>query len=303
MNDFSHTIKNILKGNNNLNKLLVINVFVFLLMGILLLLSYLFQSPSFSFFISELQNKLALPATFSDFIVQPWSLFTYMFMHSSTDIFHIIFNMLWLYWMGGLLQEYLGTKKLLQIYIWGGISGGIMFLLSYNLIPVFADTTYFKTSVVGASGAVLAVMTAIATLIPSYELRLFLFGRVQLKWIAIFMIAIDFLMIRGSNAGGHITHLGGALFGFLFVYHLKNRTIVGDFIIAISKKTKSVFSFKKKPKVVLRKSTTVYYKYEMEDEEPNQEIVDEILDKISQSGYGSLTDKEKNILFKASKQL
>jgi hypothetical protein len=205
--------------------------------------------------------------------------------------------------MGRLLQDFLGTKKLLLVYIWGGISGGVLFLLAYNFIPVFVTSVFSKTYVIGASGAVLAVMTAIATLVPNYEIQMFLFGRVKLKWIAIVMIAIDFLMINGGNAGGHITHLGGALFGYLYVYNLKNKTFLGDALDNFWNWIKKIFKPKKKSKFTVKNTTTIYYKAEMEDDEPSQEEVDEILDKISQSGYGSLSEKEKNILFKASKQL
>jgi hypothetical protein len=190
--------------------------------------------------------------------------------------------MLWLYWMGQIFEEYLGNKRTIGLYLLGGLTGGLLFVACYNLIPAFTNVNAAATSVVvGASASVMAIVVATATLLPDYTIPLMIIGPVKLKWIALFYSVIDFLGIAGTNAGGEIAHLGGALFGFIYIKQLQRGH---DWIGGINK----LFSPKPKMKVVSNSGNQ-----RKASGTPRQEDVDRILDKISGSGYDSLTKQEK----------
>lgn len=279
--------QNFMQTNNAVKKIIVINVIVFLVQALLSAITFLLNAGNPADLIF---GYLTLPASFSSFIYKPWSIVTYMFLHGG--FLHILFNMLWLFWMGSLLHEYLGNRRVYQAYFAGGIFGGIIYMIAYNVFPVF-DPVVDHAYALGASAGVLSVVVAAATLLPDYPVQMFLFGTVRLKYIALVSVLLDLISIPNGNAGGHIAHLGGALFGFLFIRYLQKVTIIDKVSDAVS----GLFSKKKKLKVVHR---TTYMK--MEDQnKPSQTEIDSILDKISKSGYDSLTKREKEILFKASK--
>lgn len=261
--------------------LIGINVVVFLAVNVPATFEKWFlQSRNITSFATE---YLALPASFEKLATRFWTPVSYMFMHA--DVFHILFNMLWLYWMGQIFEEYLGTKRTLGLYILGGLSGALFFILAMNFIPGLANP---EAIVVGASAGVMAVIIATATLLPNYTIQLFLFGPVKLKWLAIAYVLIDFLSTAGANAGGSIAHLGGALLGFIYIKRLQSGS---DMVGGINK----IFTPKPKMKVVSKnpeKNTP---------SKPKQEEIDRILDKISQTGYDNLTRQEKEVLFRASK--
>jgi hypothetical protein len=202
---------------------------------------------------------------------------------------HIFFNMLWLYWIGQIFEEYLGNKRTIGLYIFGGLTGALFFVLAYNYLPVFANSGAAEgTIVVGASASVMAIIIATATLLPDYTISMMFIGPVKLKWIAIFYVLLDFLLIAGPNGGGEIAHLGGALFGFIYIKQLQRGS---DWIGAIN----GMFKPKSKLKVAANNSDR------NSNAKPRQEEIDRILDKISQTGYDSLNKQEKEILFRASK--
>jgi hypothetical protein len=209
-----------------------------------------------------------------------------MFMHAG--ILHILFNMLWLYWMGQIFEEYLGNKRTIGLYIMGGLAGALAYLLCLNLIPAFTNSNAaVGSTIVGASASVMAIVVATATLLPNYTISLILFGPVKLKWLVLVILAIDFLGIVGPNAGGEIAHLGGALLGFIYVKQLQKGH---DWIGGIS----GIFRSRSKLKVAAKNTSKNSAEY------PRQDEIDRILDKISQSGYDSLSKQEKEILFRAS---
>jgi hypothetical protein len=208
-----------------------------------------------------------------------------MFMHAG--FFHILFNMLWLYWLGQIFEEYLGNKRTIGLYILGGLSGALFYLLAYNFLPAFAGAAYGST-VVGASASVMAIIIATATLLPDYSISLMFIGPVKLKWIAIIYVIVDFISIVGPNAGGEVAHIGGALFGFIYIKQLQRGN---DWIGAI----RGIFKSRTKLKVASKNSDR------NSNSKPRQEEIDRILDKISQTGYESLNKQEKEILFRASK--
>jgi membrane associated rhomboid family serine protease len=277
----------LLKSDSKLSLLIGINVVVYLGINIVAVIEQLFTGFGNSAVLAYTNEYLLLPAYLPKLLYRFWTPFTYMFMHAG--IFHILFNMLWLYWMGQIFEEYLGNKRTIGLYLFGGLAGGLLFVACYNLVPAFTNVNAAANGVVvGASASVMAIIIATATLLPNYAIQLILIGPVKLKWIALFYIVIDFLGIASANAGGEIAHLGGALFGFIYIKQVQRGH---DWIESINK----LFVPKAKMKVVshsgpLRKASGV----------PRQEDVDRILDKISGSGYDSLTKQEKETLFRAS---
>jgi len=269
-----------LRSGSKINLLIGINVIVFLLINIPdTLAKFFFQTPLIGFYANE---YLQLPSNLSILLKHFWTPVSYMFMHGGW--LHILFNMLWLYWFGQIFEEYLGKNRTVGLYLMGGLCGAFLFLLCYNTLPIFAHA---DTSLVGASAGVMAIIIATATLLPDYSLSLFLIGPVKLKWIALFFVLIDFFGIIGPNSGGEIAHLGGALIGFTYIKQLQKGN---DWIAKIG----SIFKAKPKLKVVSNNS------FGKSDRKPRQEEIDIILDKISQSGYDSLSKQEKEVLFRAS---
>ncbi len=292
MSSIAKDIKKNFKLGNSLTKLIYINVGVFLLVQILYVFSFLFRIP-----LIAITDYFSLPASFYILAKRPWSIISYMFLHQSFS--HLLFNMLLLYFGGQIFLSFYDNKKLISTYVLGGISGGILFMLSFNLFPVFSNQIQNSVAI-GASASVLAIILAIATKSPNYSIRLFLIGIVKLKHIALVSILLDILSIPKGNSGGHIAHLGGAFFGYLYVKQLNE----GNDIASSFNKIIDYLAtyFKRKPK--LRKA----YRRNKSDQEylyekaANQAKIDKVLDKIAKSGYEGLTQDEKDTLFKAGKK-
>jgi membrane associated rhomboid family serine protease len=269
-----------LRSGSKLNLLIGINIIVFLLINVTDTLGkFFFKTPIIGYYSDE---YLLLPPNLHTLLTHFWTPVTYMFMHAG--IFHILFNMLWLYWFGQIFEEYLGKQRTLGLYLMGGLAGAFLFILCYNTVPLFAGAS---APLVGASASVMAIIIGTATLLPDYTISLILIGPVKLKWIALFIIVIDFFGIVGPNAGGEIAHLGGALMGFVYIKQLQKGN---DWIAGIA----NIFKSKSKLKVVSKNSSG------KSAGKPRQEEIDYILDKISQTGYDSLSKQEKEILFRAS---
>ncbi len=287
-------IKSFFKQRSLLSRLILINVAVFILTNLINLLFWLAQTGGET---SLMVAWFAVPSNISDLILKPWTLLTYMFLQES--FFHLFFNMIILYFSGRIFSEYLNSVKLLSVYIWGGLFGGLLFVITYNIFPVFQGAVYYSVPLLGSSAAVIAILVAIATHVPNYNIHLIIIGRVKLKHLAIFFIIIDVLSIQRGNAGGHISHLGGALWGFTYIWLLKNGYSMNWSRFKLPK-----FSVRNKP----RKAYTNPGKPKrpVSDDEYNrnknkqQKEIDTILEKISKSGYSSLTKKEKELLFKNS---
>lgn len=273
------------QSGNPLYFFIAVNVLVFITVNALSLFTALrFTAiPLASYLLSWLQ----LPAAFEAWVYKPWTLVTYMF--TQKGLFHILFNMLWLFWMGMIFLDFLKKRQFIFIYLAGGLFGGILYLLAYNLIPVFHEDA-FRTVMIGSSASVSAVVFATATLLPDYTIRMLFFGNVKLKYLALAFIVIDVLAIAGFNAGGSIAHIGGALLGYVYIKQLR----AGHDWSRLLNRRKN-----RRLRVVRNEAPTSSYE---EPLVPNQEVIDRILDKISQSGYDSLTKAEKEALFKASKQ-
>lgn len=271
------------QSGSRINLLIGINVLVFLLINIPDVFLKLMGNQMVGYLANE---YMALPAYLPKLATRFWTPITYMFMHDG--IFHILFNMLWLFWMGQIFEEYLGTKRIVSLYVIGGLAGAAFFILCYNVFPLFTGNLA-NAAVVGASASVMAVIIATATLLPDYTIYMMFIGPVKLKWLALFYVVIDFLGIAGPNAGGEIAHLGGALMGFIYIKQLNRGN-------DISRSVDKIFSQRPKVKVVSNNKT-----YQQQSPSaPRQEEIDHILDKISQSGYDSLNKHEKEVLFRAS---
>ena len=257
-------LKESFRRGNIYIQLIYINVGVFVLTTLTEVILQLFNRSLGGMF-----EWLELPASLSRFIVQPWSILTYMFMHAG--VLHILFNMLWLYWFGALFLNFFSAKHLRGVYILGGICGGILYMAAYNIFPYFQPMTEYSF-MLGASASVLAIVAATAYREPNYPIRLFLFGTIRLKYLVLIVVGMDLLFITSSNK-------------FL------------DSII-------SLFSFKpRKPKMKVHYGTDKQkdYNYNARKKAQSDEI-DRILDKLKKSGYESLTTEEKKSLFDASKR-
>lgn len=293
--------KNAFQRPNNAHvQLIFINVVVFLFLAVL----YVFSTAAgFSPFFESIHSQLAIPAPILSFLAKPWTIITYAFVHDLTGIFHILFNMLAFYWFGKVFIEYLGSDKLIAVYVLGAIAGGILYLVVYNTIPFYVERIPLH-GMVGASAAVFAVLVATATLLPDYTFFLLFFGPVRIKYIALIYIVISFLGSVGGNAGGNVAHLGGALIGYVYIKQLQVGVNWGGWITLTLDWIRGLFSPRTKVKVTYRNAEpkTRSTKNATVSGKASQDEIDAILDKISDRGYESLTKEEKEKLFNASKK-
>lgn len=296
MGDIVTDLKAKFKGGGIVIQLIYINVGVFLLTSILSVFFLLFKLS-----VAPVLRYLELPASLANFIRQPWSILTYMFMHA--DVFHILFNMLWLYWFGGLFLYMFTSKHLRSLYLFGGICGGVLYMAAYTIFPYFREAAPFSF-LLGASASVLAIVTATAYKAPDYRVNMLLIGAVKLKYLALFMVVSDLLFITSANAGGHIAHLGGALGGLLFAMQFNKGRDVTGWINDVWNWTGGLFYSKPKQAKtkmkVHRGGKMDDYTYNANKKAKSEEI-DRILDKLKKSGYDNLTSEEKKKLFDASK--
>ncbi|MCU0355173.1 MAG: rhomboid family intramembrane serine protease [Cytophagales bacterium] len=302
VDDFRNAFR---KQNNGLVQIILINVVVFLLLVTCLLIFKISmgREQGGAFYTDFIARNLFLPGDAMNFLFRPWTLLTYFFSHEGP--IHLLFNMLFLYWFGKLIEEYLGNRRLVNLYLLGGFAGGITYLLMCNLVPYFAGLR--GTYLLGASGGVFAVVVGAATLMPNYTFFLLLIGPVRIKYIAAFYVILSYVgLATGGNAGGDLAHLGGALMGFLFISQLNRGTDLGRPLTRFAEWLRGLFVRKPKMKVTYRttapattakSSATANYSGTPDDDE-----VDAILDKINRSGYESLTKEEKQKLFRASQK-
>ncbi len=284
------------KRGGSYEKLLFINITVYVLVNIFKVFLFLMKVGDAGLYYPV--NYLSLPADLHQIKFLPWTPLTYMFLHE--DFLHILFNMLWFYWFGRIFIDYIGAKKLTGVYIIGGLFGALFYVAAFNLFPVFAPVIS-AAKALGASASVIAVVVAISFYIPDHKVNLMFIGSVKLKYIALFTIVLDFLSIAGENSGGHIAHLGGAFFGFVYAMQFKNGKNAllwfEKFFSGIGK------MLKPKPKMRATYSNTAKGKSDMDynyEKAKQQKEIDMILDKIASSGYESLSKKEKEILFNSS---
>lgn len=290
--NLGESMKSFFKQKSVLNYLMVINVGIWIMVAFANLFAWLYKTQGNNFLVTF----LSVPANLEILWRRPWTVITYMFLH--VRFWHLFFNLWMLYFGGMIFVRFLSQKQLAWTYILGGLTGALFFVLAYNVFPVF-ETMRYSAVALGASASVLAILVAAATYNPDYELQLFLFGRLKFKWLAIAFVVIDLLSISAENPGGHIAHLGGALFGFVYGFFLRKNLNLGGAFGSFKRKPKMEYTpyeeIKDEPRVP--RSDEEYNRQKAETERN----IDVILDKIAQSGYSSLTPEEKEYLFKNSR--
>ncbi|RNC84860.1 MAG: rhomboid family intramembrane serine protease [Winogradskyella sp.] len=276
---------------NSFGKLIVVNAVIF----IVLLLIRAFRLGNF-------QSYFILPADFGDFILQPWSIITYSFIH--IGLWHLLFNMLLLYYLSRVCLNLFRVKTVLNIYFLGVISGGVLFMAIANLWP--NDFFGAGGTLRGASAGVSALLLFVAAYMPNSEIRLFGLFNIKWKYIALVFVSLDLIrMLLGLNSGGYVSHIGGYLLGFYYAKQLLAGKDIGKGFERLMDALMSLFRPKSNLKTVHRKKRTskTSSKTKTEFDTLNKQTqIDSILDKISKSGYESLTAKEKEFLFRQGKK-
>jgi len=283
-------IKESFKEGSALTRLIYINLAVFLVIRLANVFYFLAGIP-FPFL-----DWLALPADFGTLASRPWTLLTYMFLHF--DFLHILFNLLWLYWMGQIFLGYFDQNKLVSIYLLGGITGGLFYVAGYNLFPVFSGFIA-DSRLLGASASVIAIIAALAVHAPNHTLHLMFIGPVKMKYIALFSVLMYVIGISSTNAGGNLAHLGGAFWGMIYILQLRRGIDMGKGINQMNTGIKKLFAPKQNVKLTYRKPVDDIEYNRMKNQD--QVHMNEILEKISKSGYDSLSKEEKEILFRMGK--
>ena len=275
---------------NVAEKLIVFNVIFFVLPFLINTFLFLFKIPIDSYTV-----WFELSSSFSDLVFKPWTLITYSFLHSG--FFHLFFNMYIFLFTSRLFLNLFKSNSLLNVYFLGVIFGGLLFLFSYNFFPAFENS---KPYMIGSSAGVMSLLIFMSTYSPNLEVRLIIFN-VKLLYIGIAFMMLDVIQIPYGNAGGHIAHLGGALIGFFYANKLKNGVDIGLPFERIMFKLFNLFQFNKtKMNVAYKnKASKKFTGRNDNNSKTHQKKIDEILDKISSSGYESLSKKEKDFLFKA----
>jgi membrane associated rhomboid family serine protease len=287
-------IKSTFRNGSNLTRLIYINIAVFVLLTIAAVVGVLLNNPEIS---DKALDIFSVPASLKALLVRPWTLITYMFTHK--DIWHILFNMLWLYSFGRIFLEYLDQRKLVAVYLLGGISGALTYILSFNIFPAFSGVIANSVAI-GASASVMAVVIAIAAYVPDYTVQLFLFGRIKIKYLALGIFVLTSILDFSVNSGGKLAHIGGALFGYLYTINLRRGHDMGKGFNRILDFFATLFKPRKKLKVTHKRVATEYEYNKIKVE--HQKSINRILDKISKGGYDSLTKEEKETLFNESQK-
>jgi membrane associated rhomboid family serine protease len=286
-------IKESYRKGTTLNKLIYLNLGLFLAVQIVRVVLFLSNKSDHY---DGVLRLLAIPANPETLLKRPWTVITYMFLHEG--FLHIFFNMLWLFWFGSIFIQELGPKKLLSTYLLGGLAGGLLFVVFYNLFPVFKPVRD-QTIALGASASVMAVVVAAAAYRPERRLHLMFIGPVKVGYIALAMVILTSLIDFSVNTGGKIAHLGGALMGFLFAYYYrKGKDISRGFDRGMDWMATWFKPGRQRLKVT-HKGSSDDFEYNRQKAQQQKEV-DKILEKISKSGYDSLTAREKELLFKMS---
>lgn len=284
-------IKTSFRQGSVITRLIYLNLAVFLVFRIIHVIFFLAGKPY------GLLQWFELPADPGIWILQPWSILTYMFLHF--DFLHILFNLLVLYWFGRIFLDYYTPNQLVGLYLLGGLAGGVLYMAAYNLFPVFEEVV--STSfLLGASASIIAILVAAAFRDPAREVRLMLIGMVQLRYLALFMIFSYIIGISVSNAGGNLAHLGGVFAGWFFVFlERRGSDVTAPFSVAVNRIGR-LFRPKTFVRVVHRNPARDDYAYNRQKAADHEEL-NRILDKIGEEGYDSLNKTEKETLFRHGK--
>ena len=305
-NSIKDDFKHYLRYGNIITRIMMFNTLLFVAWLFVQVGFFLFGASGNEVILNKWLHVSSVPF---EVLKKPWTILTYQFLHNgsprfSGNFFHFIFNMVWLYWFGKLFMFFQNEKKVLPLYLLGGISGALLYILFYNVFPAFSETNAIMC---GASASVMALVAAAGTLAPDYEIRLmFIRKSFRLKWLVLAIILLEVITISsGQNVGGKFSHLGGALFGFCYVKLLRQGIDLAqplnrffDWVVGLFKASSKPIRKRKMHKVTVHKSKT--YVEPSKPEYSTQEKLDAILDKISESGYDKLTKEEKAFLFRFS---
>ncbi|MFV0593964.1 MAG: rhomboid family intramembrane serine protease [Draconibacterium sp.] len=287
-------IKRTFKEGSVLTRLIYINIGVFLVLKIIGVVFYLAGQPF------SLVNWLAVPSVTNELLHRPWTPVTYMFLHAG--FLHLLFNILGLYWFGQLFLYHFEGSKLLSVYLLGGLVGAAFYIVAYNLFPAF-DSVYGL--LLGASASIFAVLVAVSVYDPNREIYLFFIGKFPLKYVAAFYVLLSVISISASNPGGNIAHLGGAFWGWFYIYQLRRGKDLGaglvSFINRVGESFKDSFKPRNRMKVTYKQPPRDDHEYAHQQHQKQEEI-NRVLDKIGKSGYDSLTKQEKELLFRQGKK-
>lgn len=301
---FFNDIKRFFNQSSMLMRLILINIVVFVLIRLLAVGTWMFGGDSMA-----VTQWVAMPSDLWLLLKRPWTLLTYMFAHA--DLLHILFNMLWLYWMGRIFMEFFSSKHISGLYLLGGWGGAALYLLAANLLPSLAG---HSGVLIGSSAAVIAIVVATAVYVPDYKIGLLFLGEVAIKWVAIVTVAIALLSLDGGNVGGNIAHIGGALVGAWFALRIKQGRDITRPINAFIDSLVGLFNGRQFKFPELKKSSRPTGKKPQAGTAPerpaantppdtvSEEELDRILGKIKAAGYDALTDEERDKLFKVSRR-
>ncbi len=302
-------IKREYRQGNMVVRLVFINIGVFVLVNLVKIIMRTATGFGDLPYFDDFLHLFCVSSNLWHDIIHPWAIFSSIFLHEG--VWHILWNMLFLYWFGRIIADLIGNHHILPMYLLGGLAGNVVFIITANLLGYGGDVGSFA---LGASGAVMAIVVGSAALAPDYPMQLLLIGSVKLKYIAVVLVFLDMIGIANqANTGGHFAHLGGALFGWYYISQLQQGR---NFALPVNRLLSSIASFfasipnwlsgkAKRPQVVFRnKSARRGRGHGVSDVEgpSHQEQLDAILDKIKMKGYESLTPEEKEFLFRASKK-
>jgi len=274
-------------SRNIVERIIVLNVIVFIL-------TYLFNTFAFLFKMDGnfIVNWFSLQPDFELLLYRPWTLITYGFLHQG--FFHILFNMLVLFYFGNLFLDFFNDRQFMVYFIFGIVAGGLIYMLSYNYLPGIKTKL---SLLLGASAGVMAVVIGVASYIPHYSMRFRFIGNIKLLYIAVVLVVMDVVQIPTGNAGGHLAHLGGSLLGFVMTKYLHQGSEVVEWMKSLTLKKE------KRPLKTVYKNKSASRRHQNKDSKAEEQVkIDSILDKISKSGYDTLTKEEKDYLFQAGKK-
>ncbi len=287
-----------LRRSSVLMRIIGINVVVFVLLRLTAIAGIFSGTPSL---IDSVLPWLELPASLQALAMRPWTLLTYMF--TQWDLMHVVFNMLWLYWFATIFLTISSPSRLLVLYLAGGLCGALFYVGGCSLLPAGVLST--GSYLLGASAAVLAIVTSVAILMPRFRMMLFLLGSVEIRWIALATIVLVLIGVTGSNAGGELAHLGGIAIGLIYSLCMRRGVDIIAPVLRLPARVKSLFKRHKSPCPPRQKATSTSRAGTTPGglSATEREELDLILDKIKKSGYTSLTHAERDRLFSVSSRI
>ena len=294
------------QDGNALTMLIAINLIVFVILAFIKVIYYFSEGDQgMVVFTRGFLNWVTLPADWDTFLSRPWTLFSYMVVHDTSSVWHIVGNLLWLWAFGYILQDLTGNRKIIPIFIYGALAGAVAYMLAFNFIPPLEAQLSTETRMLGASAGIMAIAIGVTTLAPNYKIFQMLNGGIPIWIITVVYLVLDMAMIPENNAGGRIAHIAGGFMGFVFMAMMKRGYDWSMWMNDLYDWANDLFNPDKSKKGKVVKSQ-LFYKSRVKPYSKSplitQQKIDELLDKINQKGYHSLTEDEKELLKRASQE-